>query len=60
MDRLTEEADKQEDLTFLEYQRNLRKMIVGERDLDYDESVNDKEVRKGRPSRMAAVGSITK
>ena len=44
MDRLRSENDKVEDLVFLSDQRdpNRRKMVVGERDVDYDQGVSDR------------------
>jgi hypothetical protein len=54
-DRLREEQAREEDLVFLQDQRDpdLRKMSVGEeRDLNYDEAIKDKAGRDSRSSRM--------
>ena len=55
MDRLREEQAREEDLRFLADQRDpeRRKMSVGkERDMDFDEAIQDKSLRETRDGRM--------
>ena len=58
-DRLRDLKDKEEDITFLDDQRDLtkRKMVVGGRDKNYDKSVHQKEQRLSRAGRMMEAGS---
>ena len=52
MDRLRSEEAVLEDIRFLNDQRTCRKMAVGERDEEYDESIADRVVRDTRIQRM--------
>ena len=54
-DRLRSEEAKKGDLNFLDDQRGARKMIIGNRDKDYDDSVASKYVRVSRLARTEAV-----
>ena len=54
-DRLRSEEAKTEDLSFLDDQKGARKMSIGNRDKDYDDSVASKFVRDSRLARVEMV-----